>query len=64
MFNNGILFPLGILFIAFGGYEAFKHGGIDEHSGILLAMGILNTLYTLSKVRKKAKAKAGIQETK
>ena len=49
MFKGGILFPLGIVFLAFGGYEASKHG-MTEHVMLLLAMGGLNIVYTVGRM--------------
>ena len=46
MFRTGILFPLGIGFLAFGGYEYSKYG-MTEHTALLLFLGTLNVLYTL-----------------
>ncbi len=45
MFRAGILFPLGIGFLAFGGYEYSKYG-MTQHAALLLFMGALNIVYT------------------
>jgi hypothetical protein len=48
MLKTGILFPLGLGFLAFGAYEYSQHG-LTEHVALLLFMGTLNTLYTAAK---------------
>ncbi len=40
-----ILFPLGLGFLGFGGYECATRG-LTEHSALLLFFGVVNTLYT------------------
>lgn len=49
MFKTGILFPLGLGFLAFGAYEYGQYG-FTEHVALLLFFGVLNTLYTAAKV--------------
>lgn len=49
MFKHGILFPRGLGFLTFGGYEYSRYG-LNEHVALLLFTGTLNTLYTLVKV--------------
>jgi len=53
MIRMSILFPLGIGFIIFGIYEYTQHG-FTSHVGLLLFMGILNTIYTAFKAARKA----------
>ena len=48
MVKTGILFPLGLGFLAFGGYE-YAHQGMTQHAALLLFMGGLNMVYTLGK---------------
>ena len=54
MFRTGILFPLGLGFLAFGGYE-YAHQGMTQHAALLLFMGVLNTVYTLGKAMAKVR---------
>lgn len=49
MFRYGILFPLGLGFLAFGAYDYSRYG-FNEHVALLLFFGVLNTLYTAAKV--------------
>jgi len=46
MSRTGILFPLGIGFLAFGIYEYTKYG-MTEHAALLLFLGGVNIIYTV-----------------
>ena len=52
MFKLGVLFPLGIIFLIFGGYEYSKYG-MTDHVALLLSLGVFNMVYTGYKVLKK-----------
>lgn len=46
MSRTGILFPLGIVFLAFGVHEFLRYG-LTEHVALMLSFGTVNLLYTL-----------------
>jgi hypothetical protein len=52
MFKTGILFPLGLGFLAFAAYD-YVHYGFSEHVGLLLFMGALNMVYTLWRLQRR-----------